>query len=176
MTVHFKHSHWWKWWSRSKVIPYLRLRDQWRMWMQDDGCKVYMDSYMASNGSCFMVTWIISKNHLLEVGMTQNTGRWHSEFIGFYHVWRPCVDRNSNWLRAWSHYIWGFVTTLHDFGSVLGRLLDTFFRAPTISWSRLLAHECMKWPLVHPNVNYWNQVHYILHPINSVTNYCVRND
>ena len=37
-----------------------------------DGCKVYMDSYMASNGSCFMVTWIIFKNHLLEVGITQN--------------------------------------------------------------------------------------------------------
>jgi hypothetical protein len=36
-----------------------------------DGCKVYMDSYMASNGSCFMVTWTISKNHLLEVGLTQ---------------------------------------------------------------------------------------------------------
>ena len=37
-----------------------------------DGCKVYMDSYMASNGSCFMVTWIIFKNHLLEVGLIQN--------------------------------------------------------------------------------------------------------
>ena len=36
------------------------------------GCKVYMDSYMASNGSCFMVTWTIFKNHLLEVGPTQN--------------------------------------------------------------------------------------------------------
>ena len=47
----------------------LRLRDQRSMWMQD-GCKVYMDSYMASNGSCFMVTWTISKNHLLEVGLT----------------------------------------------------------------------------------------------------------
>jgi hypothetical protein len=34
--------------------------------------KVYMDSYMASNGSCFMVTWTILKNHLLEVGLTQN--------------------------------------------------------------------------------------------------------
>ena len=32
--------------------------------------KVYMDSYMVSNGSCFMVTWIIFKNHLLEVGLT----------------------------------------------------------------------------------------------------------
>ena len=41
-----------------------------------DGCKVYMDSYMASNGSCFMVTWIIFKNHLLKVGLTQN--RWET--------------------------------------------------------------------------------------------------
>jgi hypothetical protein len=37
-----------------------------------DGCKVYMYSYMASNGSCFMITWIIFKIHLLEVGLTQN--------------------------------------------------------------------------------------------------------
>jgi hypothetical protein len=27
---------------------------------------------MASNGSCFNVTWIVLKNHLLEVGLTQN--------------------------------------------------------------------------------------------------------
>ena len=37
-----------------------------------NGCKVYMDSYMASNGSCFMVISIIFQNHLLEVGLTQN--------------------------------------------------------------------------------------------------------
>jgi hypothetical protein len=37
-----------------------------------DGYKVDMDSYMASNGSCFMVAWTIFKNHLLEVGPTQN--------------------------------------------------------------------------------------------------------
>ena len=42
----------------------LRLRDQWSMWLQD-GCKVYMDSYMASNRSCFMVTWTNFENHLL---------------------------------------------------------------------------------------------------------------
>ena len=34
--------------------------------------KVYMDSYMASNGSFFMVTWTIFKSHLLEVGLAQN--------------------------------------------------------------------------------------------------------
>ena len=48
-----------------------RLRDQRSMCMQD-GCKVHMDSYMASNGSCFMVAWTLFKTHLLEVGPTQN--------------------------------------------------------------------------------------------------------
>jgi hypothetical protein len=37
-----------------------------------DGCQVYMDFYVASSESCFMVTWAIFKNHLLEVGLTQN--------------------------------------------------------------------------------------------------------
>ena len=37
-----------------------------------DGCSIYMDSYMTSNRSCFMVTWIIFKNHLLEVDLSQN--------------------------------------------------------------------------------------------------------
>ena len=49
----------------------LPLRDQRSMGMQD-GCKVYMNSYVASNGSCFIVTWIIFKNHRLEIGLTQN--------------------------------------------------------------------------------------------------------
>ena len=31
-----------------------------------------MDPYMTSNKSFFMITWIIFKNHLLEVGRTQN--------------------------------------------------------------------------------------------------------
>ena len=41
-------------------------------WILTCNVKSYMDSYMASNGSCFMVTWTIFKNHLLEVGLTQN--------------------------------------------------------------------------------------------------------
>ena len=57
--------------------------------------------------------------------------RW---FILFYHVWRPTwieIHRNNIRLRAWSHmasnYTWGgSVTTLHDFGGVLGRPLNTF--------------------------------------------------
>ena len=35
-----------------------------------DGCKVYMASYIASHGSCFMVTWTNFKNRLLEMGLT----------------------------------------------------------------------------------------------------------
>jgi hypothetical protein len=29
------------------------------------GCNVYMDSYVASNGSCFVVTWIVFKSRPL---------------------------------------------------------------------------------------------------------------
>ena len=36
-----------------------------------DGCKVFIDTYMASNGSCFMVTWTIFTNNHLEGGLTQ---------------------------------------------------------------------------------------------------------
>ena len=54
--------------------------------------KVYMDSYMASNVSCFMVAWTIFRNHLLEVSRNTKLGdhgtpiahnRW---FILSYHV------------------------------------------------------------------------------------------
>jgi hypothetical protein len=57
-----------------------------------DACEVYMDSYMASNGSCFMVTWTIFKHHLLEVGLNTKPGdhgtpNAHNHwFISFYHV------------------------------------------------------------------------------------------
>jgi hypothetical protein len=49
-------------------------------------------------------------------------------FILFYHVWGPAwvdIHKSSIWLRArlrlTSHYTWGSVTILHDFGRVLGR-------------------------------------------------------
>ena len=76
--------------------------------------------------------------------------RW---FILFYHgrglTWIE-IRWNSSRLRIrshmTSHYPWGSVTIVHDFGGVLGRPLDTFFWALTISWSRLLS-SCVKWPL-----------------------------
>ena len=59
-----------------------------------------MVSYMASNGSCFMVTWTIFKIQLLEVGLTQTGRPWHSKIsqlllVYFDHVWGPCMNRNS---------------------------------------------------------------------------------
>jgi hypothetical protein len=100
----------------------------------------------------FVVTWIIFKNHLLKIGLTQNRetmALWTLitvDFILFYHAWGPAwieIHRNSILLRAQSHmtshYTRGSVTTLHDFGGVLGRPLNPFVWALLISWSRLSA-------------------------------------
>ena len=64
-------------------------------------------------------------------GFSKSHNHW---FILFYHVWGPHINRNSlkyNWLRACSHntshYTWGHVTTLPDFGSALGEPLNIFF-------------------------------------------------
>jgi hypothetical protein len=111
-----------------------------------------MDSYMASNGSSFMVTWTIFINYLLEVGLIQD---WETmalwtlttvDLFHFFHVEGPTwieIQWNCIWLRdrsqMTSHYTWGSVTTLHDVRDVLGRPLGIFFWALTISWSRLLA-------------------------------------
>ena len=119
-----------------------------------DGCKVYLDSYPHG------IQWIMFHGHVdyfqkppLEGRSDTNLGdhgtpnapnHW---FILFHHVWGPAwikIHWHSIWLRAWSHttshYTWGSVTTLHDCGGVLGRPLDTFFWALTISWSGHLAH------------------------------------
>ena len=87
--IHFKHSHWWK---------RRRLRDQRSMWMHN-GCKVYVNSCVASNGSCFMVTWIVFKNHLLDIGLITNlrdhdTPKTHNRwFIIFYHAWEDPYEQ-----------------------------------------------------------------------------------
>ena len=56
----------------------------------NDGCNVYMVSYMASNGSYFMVTWTIFQNHLLEIGLMQyqeTMALWMLTTVGsFYFI------------------------------------------------------------------------------------------
>ena len=80
---------------------------------------------------------------------TQNAhNHW---FILFYNVRGPAwikFHSNSIWLRAWSHmashYTWGPVTTLHDFGGVLGRPLDTYFLGSHNFMVTPLG-SCVKW-------------------------------
>jgi hypothetical protein len=69
--LHFTYSHGWKLRSQSTVASHWTGGTNSVKWMQD-GCKVYMDSYMASNGSHFIVALTIFKNHLLDVGLTQS--------------------------------------------------------------------------------------------------------
>ena len=72
----------------------LRFRGHRIMWMQD-GCEVYMDSYVASNEPCFMITWTISKIYLLEASLTQIRETMALRTLTnvvifyFYHVWGP---------------------------------------------------------------------------------------
>jgi hypothetical protein len=121
------------------------------MWLQD-GCKVHMDSYMASNGSCFMVTWIIFKNHLLKVGLTHN---WETmtiqtlttvDLFYFYHVWGQTwieTHWNSIWLRTRSHMTSRTLyLRVHDHTTWCWRCVGMSFGhfwALTLLWSRLLA-------------------------------------
>ena len=136
----------------------LCLTDQQSMWMQD-GCNVYMETYMASNGSCFMVTWTILKSHLLKEGLTQNRHTMalknaHNHWlILIYHAWGPTwreIHWNNIWLRTrshmTSHYTWGPATTLHALGGV----------CRTAFWHFLLGSHnimvtalgsCVRWPL-----------------------------
>jgi hypothetical protein len=95
-------------------------------------------------------------------GTLNSHNRW---FILFHHLWGPTwikIHWNSIWLRArshvTSHYTRGSATTLHDVGGASGRALDTFFRALTISWSRLLSRvwsapyfqsRNLKWQIWH---------------------------
>ena len=57
----FKHSHWWKTWSRSKSVASHYAQGTNGVCECKMDVEVYMDSYMATNGSCFMVTWTILK-------------------------------------------------------------------------------------------------------------------
>jgi len=68
---HFKHSHWWRKRSWSKFASHYAWGADGVRECKMDG-KIYMVSYMASSGSCFVVTWTILKNYCLEVGRTQN--------------------------------------------------------------------------------------------------------
>jgi hypothetical protein len=71
-----------------------------------EGCKVYVDSCMASNGSCFMVTWTIFKKYLLEIGLTQN---WETmAFQNTHNHW--IIKITFGWGPG---HIWIHIRALH---------------------------------------------------------------
>jgi hypothetical protein len=91
----------------------LHLMDHWSTWMQY-GCKVCIDSSMASNASSFMITWIIFKNHFWEVRLTQNRETMALRnlttinLLYVYHVWeipRVFIEISFGWgpRHMWLH-------------------------------------------------------------------------
>ena len=138
----------------------LQLRDQ---------RSIYVDGrWMWSlHGFLHGIKWVMLDGHLdyfqkPPLGGRPNTkhgdhgtpnahNRW---FIVFYHMRGPTwigSHWNSMWLRArllmTLHYTWGFVTTLHDFGGVLGWPLITFLLG-SHNFVVTALGSCVKWLLV----------------------------
>ena len=123
-------------------------------------CECKMD-VKSRHGFLHGIQWTMSHGHLDSFrkpppGGRPNTKLWdhgtlsvrNIAFILLYHARGPFWienHRDTIWLRAWSHmtshYPWGSVATLHDFGGGLGTTFGhiAFFWALTISWSWLLA-------------------------------------
>ena len=129
----------------------LHLGDQRSMWRQG-GCTVYIDFFMASNGSCLMVTWVIFRNHFLEVSVTQNDWEtialWTFIIVALFCNFIMCKDphefRSIEIGFGWGPgHIW-LHTTLeglwpHDMIlEVCWESLWTLSFGLTISWSWLL--------------------------------------
>ena len=151
--LHFTHSHWWKRRSRSKFASHSAWGTNGVCECKMDVKSAWMDSYMASNGSCFMVTWTIFKNHLLEVGRTQNQETMALRMLPtvdlFYCTMcedpheQKSIDVASGWGpgHIWaSHYTWGSARPYYMMLEVCWDGLWTLsFWALTISWSRFSA-------------------------------------
>jgi hypothetical protein len=140
----------------------LRLRDQRSMWLQD-ACKVYMHGFLHG------IEWIMFHGHLDYFQKPLLGGRPNTKpgdhgtpnahnhwFFRFYHVWGVWGPTwiNFHWnsiglktrSHVTSHYTWGSVTTLHDFGGVLRQPLETLLLGCHNSMVTALG-SCVKWPL-----------------------------
>ena len=127
--LHFEHSRWWKRQSWSKFPSQYTWGDQGSKWMQD-GCKIYMNSYMASIRSCFLVTRTILKFTLGDrPNKKHGTPKSHNHI--FYHVWG--LRRNINSFGWGPCHIW-LHTTLEGPRSH-HMLLKTFWDGLWIFWS-----------------------------------------
>ena len=136
-----------------------------------------MDSDMASSWSCFMVTGTVSKNHLLEVGLTQNreTMAFKTlttvDFILFYHVRGPAsieIRWNSVWLRARSHMTFTLHLRVCDHTLRFWRCVGTTFAHFLLGCHNFMVTvlgSCVKWPLAP-----LPQTFYVLHMFNPIFN------
>ena len=101
--LHFKHSRWWKRRSRSKFASHYA-------WGTNKVCeckmdvKVYMDTYMASNGSCFMVPWTIQKPPL---GGRPNTKPGDHDILNAHNHW--FILFYHMWVHAWIDIHWNSI-------------------------------------------------------------------
>ena len=137
--LHFKHSHWWKRWSRSRFASHYA----WGTTGVRECKKDVKFTWILTWHRLDHVSWslgLFTQNHLLDIGLTQIRETMvlqnftTIDLLYFImckdHTWIE-IHWHNIWLRVWphmiSHYTWGFVITLHDFGSVLGWPLDTSF-------------------------------------------------
>ena len=157
---HFKHTRWWETQSRSKfATSHYAWGTNWVLCEHKmDGMSTWIPSYMASNGSCFVVTWTIFKNHFLEVGLAQKRetmALWMFAAIGLsyfimcedLHEWKFIViafgwGSGHVWLHTtlegpWPHYM--------SLEVCWGCPLDTFFGLLARVWSGPEFHK----PIIH---------------------------
>ena len=144
-------THWWESRSRSKFASH-------NAWGTNGVCECKMD--VSLHGFPHVMKWIMFHGHLDYFQEPPLRGRTNTKpgdhgtldalncwFILLYHVWGPAwveIPWNNTWLRArshmTSHFTWGSVTTLHDFGVVLARHWACSLASHNfMAWSRLLA-------------------------------------
>jgi hypothetical protein len=154
--LHFKHSHWWKRWSRSKFASYY-------VWGNNGVCKCKMDvksTWIPTWHQMDHVSWSLGLFSKPPLGGRPNTkpgdcgtpNAHNCWFILFYHMGGPTwigICWNSISLRAWSHvtshYAWGSMTTLHDFWRCFGTDFGHFLLG-SHSFMVTALGSCVKWP------------------------------
>ena len=129
------------------------------MWMQD-GCRVYMDSYMVLNGLCFM--GYFRKKPLLggssdtkpgDHGNPNAHSRW---LILFYRVWGGHMIRNLIEVEGLVTYDFTLYLRIRDHTAWFWRCVGTTFGHFLLSSHNFMVTalgSCVKWPLLYSKAN-----------------------
>jgi hypothetical protein len=125
-------------------------------------CECKMDVKSTWIPTC--IKWIMLHGHLdcfqkpplggrpnTKLGDHGTPNAYNRLFILFYHAWGPAWREIieiafgwAPWSHMTSHYNWGSMTTLHDFGGVLGQRLDIFLSSH--NFMVITFCSCVKWP------------------------------